>query len=223
MRISSSAHRTARAGTVSTSSAADGSFKFDAVSAGAYVLTASKLIDGFDNTGHLDNVTITAGDNRDVVIKIQFNASFRSVRITGQLDYLQDFDFGSPTPAEHIDVPFDYTIPLDLSNPTSSRTFVDCVDDVMVRISFSVSLDTTDHETVHLKVSSAGGSFGDTCGSDFESDSKLSDSFDTIDLPALDTPVPPGSFDPFFSPKIADGDDYAYEFTPWNNPETFPP
>jgi hypothetical protein len=91
------------------------------------------------------------------------------------------------------------------------------------------------HRTVHLQVSSAAGDFGDKCGTNFESNSKLSGSFPEIDLPALDTPVGPGSFDPFVSPNIADGDpsneidlvtgveDYRYEFTPWNNPETFPP
>jgi len=56
-----------------------------------------------------------------------------------------------------------------------------------------------------------------------------------INLPALDASVPPGTFDPFISSTIQNGDpgneidlltgveEYRFRFTPWDEPETFPP
>ena len=138
-------------GTLDTQTAPDGSFAFDAVRAGTYVVDADKIVMSLDQQGHKD-VTVTAGTPvDDLVIIIEPDPKRRLFNVVGIMGELRDIDNLGDSSIGPVNI--DYHLQVNPVVTSASATFDQCVDnDVKLRVVFSASLDPVDDETLHVCV-----------------------------------------------------------------------
>ncbi|MEO6601094.1 MAG: carboxypeptidase-like regulatory domain-containing protein, partial [Polyangiaceae bacterium] len=136
-------------GTLDTQTGADGSFEFDAVRAGTYVVDADKIINTIDNKGHKD-VTIASGTPvPDLVIIIEQDPRRRLFNVVGIMGELRDIDNAGDEFIGPVNI--DYHLQVNPDVPSASAPFEQCVDhDVHLKAVFSATLDALDLQTLHV-------------------------------------------------------------------------